>query len=306
MTSDSFNTTKTVSVAYAGSLVNLIENKLAPDFEKATGYKYQGKAAGSTVLANAIRDKIIQADVFISASTRAYQRLEGAANSNQVKWSLVFASTSMVIGYSPASQFLEQFHAAAAGTVPWYQVLQQPGVRLGRTDPTLDPKGIYAILVMQLASLYYNQSDIRHTILGSDTNQTQIFPEADLVAYLKDGNLDAGFFYLNEVLDVDLPYIILPGEINLGDPIHKDFYQQANYQDAQGQTVAGEPILYSLTIPTKVENDTGAVEFVKYLLGSNGCQLLQEDGLSMIPLHFDGDLGAVPEQLANSVKNLRS
>ena len=302
MTSDSFNTSERVNVAYAGSLVNLIENKLAPDFEKATGYKYQGKAGGSTVLANAIRDKIIQPDVFISASTKAYERLEGAANSNEVKWSLVFASTSMVIGYSPSGQFVEQFNTAAAGTVPWYQVLQQPGVRLGRTDPTLDPKGVYAILVMQLASLYYNRSDIKQAILGSDTNQTQIFPEADLVAYLKDGNLDAGFFYLNEVLDVDLPYISLPAEINLGDPSHSDFYQQVRYQDAQGQTIAGEPILYSLTIPTKVENYVGAVEFVKYLLGSNGRQLLLEDGLSMIPLQVDGDLSSVPEELSNFLK----
>ena len=302
MTSDSFNTSERVNVAYAGSLVNLIENKLAPDFEKATGYKYQGKAGGSTVLANAIRDKIIQPDVFISASTKAYERLEGAANSNEVKWSLVFASTSMVIGYSPSGQFVEQFNTAAASTVPWYQVLQQPGVRLGRTDPTLDPKGVYAILVMQLASLYYNQSDIKQAILGSDTNQTQIFPEADLVAYLKDGNLDAGFFYLNEVLDVDLPYISLPAEINLGDPSHSDFYQQVRYQDAQGQTIAGEPILYSLTIPTKVENYVGAVEFVKYLLGSNGRQLLLEDGLSMIPLQVDGDLSSVPEELSNFLK----
>lgn len=31
-------TTQTICVAYAGSLVNLIENKLAPDFEKVTGY----------------------------------------------------------------------------------------------------------------------------------------------------------------------------------------------------------------------------------------------------------------------------
>ncbi len=302
MTSGSFNTSEIVSVAYAGSLVNLIENKLAPDFEKATGYKYHGKAAGSTVLANAIRDKIIQPDVFISASTRAYERLEGAANGNEVKWNLVFASTSMVIGYSPLSQFAAQFDAAAAGTVPWYQVLQQPGVRLGRTDPTLDPKGVYAILVMQLASLYYNQSDIKETILGSDTNKAQIFPEADLVAYLKDGNLDAGFFYLNEVKDVDLPYVSLPVEINLGDPSQKDFYQQSSYQDAQGQTIVGEPILYSLTIPTKVENQAGAVEFVKHLLGSNGRQLLLGDGLSMIPLQVDGDLSAVPEELSNSLK----
>ncbi|MHC5732990.1 MAG: hypothetical protein ACYTXY_54950, partial [Nostoc sp.] len=91
--------------------------------------------------------------------------------------------------------------------------------------------------------LYYNQSDIKETILGSDINKAQIFPEVDLVAYLKDGNLDAGFFYLNEVKDVDLPYVSLPVEINLADPSQKDFYQQSSYQDAQGQTIVGEPIL---------------------------------------------------------------
>ena len=67
----------------------------------------------------------------------------------------------------------------------------------------------------------------------------------------------------------------------------------------------GEPILYSLTIPTKVNNYAGAVEFVQYLLRGNGRQLLLEDGLSIIPLQFEGDLSAVPEQLLNSIVRSR-
>src|SRR5450759_2524646 len=41
-----------VSVAYAGSLVNLMEKKVGPAFTQATGYPYQGEGKGSSALAN--------------------------------------------------------------------------------------------------------------------------------------------------------------------------------------------------------------------------------------------------------------
>src|SRR5579862_4432782 len=61
----------TVSVAYAGSLVNLMEHKLGPAFQSATGYTYQGQGAGSTAIANQIKSHLIHPDVFISASAAA-------------------------------------------------------------------------------------------------------------------------------------------------------------------------------------------------------------------------------------------
>lgn len=288
----------TVNVAYAGSLVNLMEHHLGPDFQHASGYTYQGKGAGSTALANQIKSKLITPDVFISASTSAYKTLQGDANGNIVSWYLSFAATSMVIGYSSKSTFASQFQAAANGTTPWYQVLQSPGLRLGRTDPALDPKGVNTLFTMQLAETYYNQPGLAQKILGANNNPAQIFPEETLVARLGSGQLDAGFFYLNEVKDAGLPFVGLPAQINLGDPSQASAYAKAKYTTAAGDVQTGKPILYSVTIPSTVKNQAGALAFVRYLLGDSGKQTLTGDGIARIATIVGGDASKVPSSLS--------
>jgi molybdate/tungstate transport system substrate-binding protein len=289
----------TVSVAYAGSLVDLMEHQLGPAFARATGYTFQGRAGGSTALANQIKSRLIQPDVFISASGSAYTPLEGAANGNLVSWHMSFAATEMVIGYSPSSRFSQQLQAAAAGGVPWYQVLQTPGLRLGRTDPALDPKGVNTLFLMQLAERYYQQPGLAQRILGASDNPAQIFPEEELVARLSAGQLDAGFFYLNEVKQARLPYITLPPQINLGDPAQNAYYAQAQYTTAQGKKLTGAPIVYSLTIPATVRDLPGAVAFVRYLLGDQGHATLSAAGITPIAVIFTGDATKVPAELAS-------
>lgn len=291
-----------VNVAYAGSLVNLMEHKLGPAFTRETGYPFQGKGAGSAALANQIHGKLIAPDVFISASDAAYAPLEGDANGNLARWHVSFAATAMVIGYSPKSQHKAQLDAAAAGTTPWYTVLQTAGLRLGRTDPALDPKGVNTIFTMQLAERYYEQPGLARAVLGADENAAQIFPEEDLVARLSSGQLDAGFFYLNEVKEAGLPYIALPAQINLSDPGQGAYYAQASYTSAQGKTQKGKPILYSLTIPATVKNEAGAEAFVRYLLGSAGQGMLREAGVLAAPRTLSGDAAAVPTGLRDVVK----
>ncbi|MGH2514438.1 MAG: extracellular solute-binding protein [Ktedonobacterales bacterium] len=292
----------TVNIAYAGSLVNLMEHKIGPAFQTASGYTYQGKGAGSTALANQIKGKLIQPDVFISASASAYKPLMGDTNGNLVTWYVSFASTQMVIGYSPHSQFASQFQSAASGTTPWYTVLETPGLRLGRTDPALDPKGVSTLYTMRLAEIYYSQPGLSQTILGAPGNAAQIFPEEDLVARLGSGQLDAGFFYLNEVKDASLPYVTLPAQINLGDPTQATYYAQASYTDSKGVTSTAKPILYSLTVPSTVKNEAGAVAFVQYLLGTSGQGFLTADGIMPITLKFSGDASKVPAGLSQYAK----
>lgn len=289
----------TVNVAYAGSLVNLMEHKLGLAFQHESGYTYQGRGAGSTALANQIKSKLISPDVFISASAGAYQPLEGAANGNIVSWYISFAATAMVIGYSPKSSFASQFQAAASGATPWYQVLEEPGLRLGRTDPALDPKGVNTLFTMQLAGKYYQQPGLASQILGADNNPAQIFPEETLVARLGSGQLDAGFFYLNEVKDASLPYITLPAQINLGDPSQSSYYAQASYITSTGVKQTGKPILYSVTIPSTVKNQAGAEAFVAYLLGDAGKMVLTNDGIARIPIIVGGDASTIPSMLAS-------
>ena len=132
----------TVNALYAGSLVNLMEHGIGPAFDKATGNQFQGFAGGSDLLANQIKGKLRQGDVFVSANPKVNDSLMGEANGNWVSWYIAFAQSPLVIGYNASSKFAKDLR-----TKPWYQVLQEPGIRIGRTDPKLDPKGR---LTMQL------------------------------------------------------------------------------------------------------------------------------------------------------------
>ncbi len=290
-----------VNVAYAGSLVNLMEHNLGPNFTAATGYTFQGKGAGSTALANQIKSKLISPDVFISASSGAYKTLQGDANGNVVTWYITFATTSMVIGYSAKSQFASQLQAAADGQIPWYQVLETPGLRLGRTDPKLDPKGVNTLYTLQLAESYYQQPGLSKKLLGDPENATQIFPEEELVARLTAGQLDAGFFYANEVKDANLPTITLPAQINLGDASMASDYAKASYTDATGAVKKGGPIAFSVTIPSTVKNDAGAEAFVAYLLGDKGKTTFTSDGFVTTTFKLTGDAAKVPASLKQFV-----
>lgn len=286
-----------VNVAYAGSLVNLMEHNIGANFTGATGYPFQGRAAGSTALANQIKSKLIAPDVFISASKSAYTTLQGDANGNIVRWYITFATTSMVIGYSAKSSFATQFQAAASGQTPWYQVLETPGLRLGRTDPKLDPKGVNTLYTLQLAESYYQQPGLAQTLTGGAENTSQIFPEEELVARLTAGQLDAGFFYLNEVKDAGLPFITLPAQINLGDPTLASAYAHATYTTTAGVTQHGGPIAFSVTIPATVRNQAGAEAFIAYVLGDKGRAIFSADGFTTTTPKLTGDSAQLPASL---------
>lgn len=287
-----------ISVLYAGSLVNLMEKQVGPAFSQATGYPYEGEGKGSTALANEIKGRLRMPDIFISASAAVDEGLMGADNGSYVSWYAPFIRTSLVIGYNDRSKFATDLQAAANGSKPWYQVLEEPGLRLGRTDPALDPKGARTIILMELAQQYYNQPNLSQKILGSPENASQIFPEEELVARLGSGQLDAGFFYLNEVKEQNLPYITLPVQINLSDPAYNSTYAKASYTDPQtSQTTKGSAIVYTITIPNTSKNKAGAIAFVNFLFSAQGKAILTGDGLTLATPTIKGDASAVPGQV---------
>src|ERR1700733_8032414 len=91
----------TVSVLYAGSLVNLMERGVGAAFDKASGDQFQGYAGGSNGLANQIKGKLRRGDVFISANPTVNDGLMGAANGDWVNWYISFAQSPVVIGHAP-------------------------------------------------------------------------------------------------------------------------------------------------------------------------------------------------------------
>ncbi len=254
----------TVNVLYAGSLVNLMERSVGPAFEKATGLHFSGYAAGSNKIANEIKGKLRRGDVFISASPTVNASLMGAANGDHVAWYVNFAESPLMIGYHPQSRFAADFKSKR-----WDQVLQEPGIRIGRTDPKLDPKGAFTVDMMTKAARLYHQPDLVEKTLGDPENPAQVLPEETLVGRLQSGQLDAGFFYSTETSDLKIPALRPAPEL---------------------QAKAS----YTLTILNDAPNQTGAARFVDFLLSNTGRALLKQHGVEVIKPAVTGNVHAVP------------
>lgn len=291
----------TVNVFYAGSLVNVNENLIGPAFSSGTEYTYQGKSAGSLAIANQIKDKIAYPDVVEFADPTVNKTLMGSVNGNLVSWYLTFARSELVIGFDPKSRYAPAFRAVQKHKLPWYRALEQRGLRFGRTDPNLDPKGYRAIFMARLAQKVYRLKDFKQRLLGSDTNSDQTFPEEVLVARLLTGQINAGVFYLSEARDLGMPFIRLPGKINLGDAKYRKLYATQRFTTSMGVTVRGAPIQYTITIPSTVKNPEGAQAFVRFVLSSRTRAVSAAHGLLPLKTTVTGDRSAVPAALTRLI-----
>jgi molybdate/tungstate transport system substrate-binding protein len=253
-----------VSVLYAGSLQALMNEHIGAAFQKASGYTFDGYPAGSKDLASEIKGKVRVGDVFISAAPAVDATLEGSANGNWVSWYTPFAITRLVLGYNASSSY-----AKALRTQPWYRVIAKPGLRLGFTDPKLDPKGVLAVAALQQAATTFREPALKR--IASD--QSDLFPEQDLVGRLQAGQLDAGFFYTVEADAAHIPTVSIS-------PVHED-------------------ATYTVTVLHHAPNAKGAEAFVKFLVSSRGQSLLRSAGLS---LQTPGAVGSgVPVSLSGAV-----
>ena len=256
-----------VNVLYAGSLVNLMEHGVGAAFDKASGDTFYGFAGGSNGLANQIKGKLRRGDVFLSASPNVNDTLMGSANGDWVKWTIGFAQSPIVIGINPKGKFAAEFK-----TKPWYEVLREPGIRIGRTDPKLDPKGALTVRLMDHAAEVYHQPGLAKTVLGAPGNPDQVQLEESLVGRLQSGELDAGFFYSTETSDLHIPAISLPPEVALS--AH-----------------------YTVTVLRDAANPAGAAKFVNFLLSRPGRDVMRAHGLETVEPVVGGDAAAVPEAI---------
>jgi molybdate/tungstate transport system substrate-binding protein len=256
----------TVTALFAGSLVNYMEHDFGPSFAKTTGYGYKGFGGGSTEVAAQIKGGVREGDVFISAAAAADKLLEGAANGNWVSWYTTFAASPLMLAYNPSSSFGKQL---AAGK-PWYQVLSEPGVLVGRTDPKLDPKGVLTAEAVENAARKLHDPALSKALGGF-----AVYPETALVGRLQAGQLDAGFFYAVEASSAKLSTVSLA-------PVYK---------------VAD----YTLTILNRAPNPSGAAAFVRYLLNAQRGYTLKKNGLTALKPTFSGNVASVPPSLRQLV-----
>lgn len=189
-----------VQVVYAASLVTPMQGPIS-DALATDGMQFQGEPGGSKELANYIASGIRSPDVFISADPALV-----AGIGRSVASSTTFARTSLGIAWSEKSRFHELLESVAAGRAPLVQTLATPGLRLGRTDPILDPKGVLTVRALKAIA----GPALESQLLGDDENPSQIFPEENLLARVETGEIDAGFFYHTEAIARGYRFVALP------------------------------------------------------------------------------------------------
>jgi len=259
-----------LNVLYAGSLVNLMERSIGPAFTKASGEQFRGYAGGSNKVANEIKGELRRGDIFISANPKVDEQLMGAANGDWVRWYILFAESPLVIGYNTSSRFAADFQ-----TKPWYDVLAEPGIKIGRTDPKLDPKGAFTLELLQSAEDFYKQPGLSQRILGTPDNPAQVLPEEVLVGRFQSGELDVAFFYSTEAADAKITTVKPPNEI-------------------------APRARYTVAILRDAPNPATAERFVVFLLGTEGQDLLKQHGVELVKPTLNGDSQTIPM----SVKSL--
>ena len=298
--------TGTANVAAASSLSYLSEKEIGPSFTKAEGYKYSGTYNASGDLESDIASGEITPNVFESVGGDNITPLEPKFT----KWYVQYAGNSMVVAYNPNSKYASQFKAYADGSKPLsglFTLLQTPGLKLGRTDPNIDPQGRDFIYMLELAQMYYHlPSDTVAKILGTTDYGTatspQIYAESALDATLQSGQLDASSAFLTQAIELHLDYIPLPSAINLGDVALAAQYAKATVtitSNGAKTTKSGSPQWIDITIIGKPT--PAATAFVKYTLSPAGLAIYKAGGFRLATPVVTGDTSAIPAAIKSEL-----
>lgn len=133
-----------VTVYYAASLNDIMTRVINPEFQTNYNIRVKTVSDASGNLAKFLKAGNV-ADVFISADSKISASLLPVLlpgkNVPVISWYTLWASTSLGIGYNKQSQFAPIFESIANGSIPWYKGLNPDTMKIGRTDPDLDPKG---------------------------------------------------------------------------------------------------------------------------------------------------------------------
>ncbi len=264
-------------VAYAGSMGVVMDQALGPAFASANNAAYQGTGQGAYALARLLAAKQMQADVFVSVTPGPIRVLQQAG---LVHTAVPIASTRMVIAYSPRSRFASSLADAAQGRGKWYEILQSQGLRFGRTDPLTDPQGQNIVFTMELAERYYHVPGLARAVLGPIVNPAQIFAEPSLLSRLEAGQIDASSGYHSAVASHRLPYVPLPGEINLGDPAYEaEWYSRTSIALPQpngpDKVVRPQPLVFYAAVLEDAPTPELGRRFVDFLTSAQGQDLLR-------------------------------
>ncbi|MGB5750059.1 MAG: tungstate ABC transporter substrate-binding protein WtpA, partial [Desulfobacterales bacterium] len=217
--SDTADARQTVVIFHAGSL-KVPFAEIEKRFEK----KYPTidvvrEFGGSTKMARLIADKNQPADIMASAD---FAVIDKTLIPEKASWNIRFATNQLVLCYTDRSRFADE-----VSPDNWYEILQKQDVSWGHSDPNLDPCGYRSLMVLQLAEKFYKQPGLYDRLIQSRPEENVRAKAVELVAMLKNGQMDYAWEYLSVAVQNDLNYVQLRDHINLGNYKFDSYYQQA-------------------------------------------------------------------------------
>lgn len=289
-----------VTIFHAGSLsVPFAEIEKA--FEaKYPQYDVQREASGSRAAARKITDIKKPADVMASAD---YKVIDNLMIPDHAKFNAQFATNEMAIAFTGKAKYADQITADN-----WPEIFLKEGVKVGHSDPNMDPCGYRSMLVTKLAEDYYKMPGLFDKLFGygdsyqhGDENKAKVIvrpKETDLLGLIEAGMYDYLYIYKSVAEQHNLKYLTLPEEVSLKSAKFADQYKNATFQingkkPGEWITKKGGPMVYGITV---AENDispankNGAVLFVKFVLSEQGQEIMTKNGQGVIaPAVITGD-----------------
>jgi molybdate/tungstate transport system substrate-binding protein len=272
---------ETLIVFHAGSLSVPFREISERFMEENPGVTVLLEAAGSRTCARKISDLGRECDVMASAD---YTVIDALLIPGHASWNIKFASNEMTIVFTEHSKRQDEID-----DVNWTEILLDPEVSFGRSDPDSDPCGYRTVLTIKLAEKYFGQKGFADRMLEKD--RRFIRPkETDLLALLETGTIDYIFLYRSVAQQHGLKYLVLPDGINLKSPGHAELYDRVQVEISgkrPGESIVkrGAPMVYGITIPHSSPNPQLALRFVEFVLRADkGMKVMEEAGQpSVVP-----------------------
>lgn len=289
---------KNIIIFHAGSL-SVPFKQLADEYEKKhPGIKILLEPAGSLVCARKITELKKPCDIIASADYKVISQL---IIPDYASWSIRFATNEIVIAFQEKSKYASEIDSSN-----WMDILLKKDVIYARSDPDSDPCGYRSVFTFMLAGKYYNRPGLAEKLIAK--NRNFIRPkEVDLVGLIESNAADYMFQYKSVAIQHNLKYIELPDEINLGNPAMNDLYGSVSL-DVTGSSpgtkinMKGEYINYSLTVLKNAENRNDAVDFVSFLLGTEGSAIFKRNGQEPLVPVITENADQIPESLFRYIR----
>ena len=273
----------------AGSLARPMRAAL-DSFSAKTGVRYELESAGSLETARKLTELGKVPDVIALADEDVFPKVLMPA---QATWYARFAENRIVLAYTDKSRF-----ASEIDSTNWWQVLQRPGLEIGRSNPDLDPAGYRTLMVFQLAERMYTTPGLAAALERSAHRRNMRPKEIELVALLESGDLDYAWFYESMARASGVRHVRLPDAIDLSSTEQRDTYAQVSVRVIGASvrdtvTMRGAPIRYAFSIPVKAAHGALAERFSAFLLSDDGKRALEGQFLGTLA-HPDAVGDGVP------------